>query len=210
MFKAFLFDLDGTLVDSEVLWVAATSKALETWGVEINREEAEALVYGRAWPEIYADIIRLFPAVEVSIEKLSAISVTAFNELAAKEDIQIHASIDLLKRLARDYPVTVVSGSSRHFIEQRLRHIGVLEMVEFFLGCEDYHPGKPHPACFLLAAEKLGIPPESCLVFEDSAAGVAAAKAAGMGCVALSRPNRPKQDIAAADWIVESLGEFNG
>ena len=86
--------------------------------------------------------------------------------------------------------------------------MGVEDVVRLFLGTEDYAEGKPDPACFLLAARMLAVPPESCLVFEDSAAGVIAAKAATMTCVALQRPGRPAQDVSLADEVLSDLADF--
>ena len=66
---------------------------------------------------------------------------------------------------------------------------------------------RTYPACFLLGAERLGLPPSECLVFEDSTAGIRAAKAAGMVCVALQRPGRPPQDTRRADEVLADLAE---
>ncbi len=81
--------------------------------------------------------------------------------------------------------------------------------VRFVLGAEDYAPGKPSPAGFLEGARRLGVPPQECLVFEDSAAGIAAARAAGMRCVALDRPGAYPQDLSAADWVLSDLAQFS-
>lgn len=86
--------------------------------------------------------------------------------------------------------------------------MGIGRDVRFVLGAEDYEPGKPSPAGFLLGARRLGVPPETCLVFEDSRAGVLAAKQAGMLCVALARPGSHPQDLSGADWILEDLAAF--
>jgi sugar-phosphatase len=122
--------------------------------------------------------------------------------------VTIPGSADLLKRLAATHPVCIVSGSIRHDIEHAIELMGVGELVAFYLGAEDYGPGKPDPACFLMAAAKLGCEPGECVVFEDSAAGLQAGKAAGMTCVALARPGAPAQDFAAADLVLEDLGHF--
>ncbi len=82
------------------------------------------------------------------------------------------------------------------------------EVIAFYLGHEDYEPGKPHPACYLTAARKLGVAPERCVVFEDSDAGLCAAKDAGMYGVALSRSGRPGQAYSRADLILSDLAEF--
>jgi len=124
-------------------------------------------------------------------------------------NVIIEGSVSLLKRLARDMPVCIVSGSPRADIEAAIDLMGIRGELEFAIAAEDYGPGKPDPTCFKMAAEQLDVEPEGCIVFEDSAAGILAAKAAGMTCVALARPGLPEQDVAAADSVVESLAACN-
>ena len=77
------------------------------------------------------------------------------------------------------------------------------------VGSGEYERGKPAPDCFLLAARKLGAEPAECTVFEDSEAGVAAGKAAGMRVVALKLPDHPPQDLSAADLVLDDLSKFD-
>jgi len=130
-------------------------------------------------------------------------------KLPTESDVQIAGSVKLLVRLAAEHPVAIVSGSPREDIADSIALMGIGPFVHFFLGAEDYHPGKPDPACFLLAAQRMQVDPSACLVFEDSAAGVRAAKAAGMSCVALARPDAPRQDVATADLVLDDLGKFD-
>ena len=206
MISAFLFDLDGTLLDSEILWVESIQRALAELGSPISDAQALELVYGRAWRDIRERIHREYPAsrdgdFERHIQRI-------FDELKAVRDIRIHSSIELLKRLGSHYPVAIVSGSTRSTIAESVRLMGAEPYVRLFVSTEDCVAGKPDPECFLLAARRLGVAPESCLVFEDSSAGVRAAKAAGMRCVALRRPERPAQDLSMADEVLEDLSGF--
>jgi beta-phosphoglucomutase-like phosphatase (HAD superfamily) len=93
-------------------------------------------------------------------------------------------------------------------VEEAASLMKVKDLLAFCLGADDYPKGKPDPGCFLKAAEIFGVPPRECLVFEDSTAGVAAAKKAGMYCVGLKRPSAPDQDISAADEIYQDLADF--
>jgi sugar-phosphatase len=208
MIDAFLFDLDGTLLDSEILWVEAIWRTLADEGCEISDAAALKLVYGRAWSDIRDEILRLHPGAFPTSEALERRTGAVFRELASTRDIRIPSSIDLLKRLASGFPVAIVSGSTRSVIAEGMALMGIAPWVKLYVGVEDYGPGKPDPACFLIAAERLGVKPATCLVFEDSSAGVRAAKAAGMVCVALQRPGRPRQDVSAADEILSDLAAF--
>ena len=209
MIRAFFFDLDGTLLDTEVLWVKATRAYLLAHGVACSPEEATALVYGHSWHDVYAEITRRFPRLNSGIERVGAELRDYLQRLRAESDVRIVGSVELLVRLAADHPVAIVSGSPRADIADSVALMGVGAFVRFFLGAEDYAPGKPDPACFLLAARQMHMDPSACLVFEDSAAGVRAAKAAGMACVALARPGAPRQDVAAADLVLDDLAKFD-
>jgi mannitol-1-/sugar-/sorbitol-6-phosphatase len=207
--RAFLFDLDGTLRDSEVLYVDAVWAALLKRSQPIARDAALELVYGRAWTDIYEEVAGRFPRAYENIEEMGIVVREIFDGLAARRDIRIPGSIQLLKRLAQTYPVAVVSGAPRVDVGQALESMGIASNVRFFLGTEDYSPGKPDPICYLTAAGKLGVLPETCVVFEDSSAGIAAAKRAGMYCVALRREDAPPQDVALADAVLGDLAEFD-
>jgi HAD superfamily hydrolase (TIGR01509 family) len=205
MLRAFLFDMDGTLIDTEVLWVEATETYLRTEGYAPRHEEVLADVYGVAGHELRENIQRRYPNLVGDEDALYQI----FLELRAQRDLMIPGSVQLLRDLARDYPVALVSGSGRDDVAAGVAHMGISDCLAFTLDESCYHPGKPDPVCFRMAAERLEVPPESCLVFEDSQVGVAAAKRAGMHCVALARPDRPPQDLSQADVVLENLGDFD-
>jgi len=206
--KAFLFDLDGTLVDTERLWVAAAEQLLREKGHPISHEEALALVYGRAWSQIQAEMLRDCPNGFADGADLERQLGEVFDMLKGECDVRIHSSIDVLQRLAAAYTIAVVSGSSRSVIDEMLRVAGVADLVTTVVSTEDTPRGKPHPAPFALAAERLDVPPDQCLVFEDSRAGVLAAKAAGMQVIALQRDGAPPQDLSDADHVVADLADL--
>lgn len=209
MIRAYVFDLDGTLVDSEILWVEAAEVLMRDAGCPISHEEALAIVYGRSWHDIYDDVQRLCPHLSMPIESLASELEKRFIPLRDSRDIRIPGSISLLKRLSGEYPVAIVSGSYAKDIEHAIELMGIAKNVTFFLGTEHFSPGKPDPACYRMAASRFGLPPEECLAFEDSAAGIAAATGAGLHCVALVRPGRPKQDVSSADWVLDDLSGFS-
>ncbi len=208
--NAFLFDLDGTLLDTEIVWVHATRAYLDSLNIQISLEDATKLVYGRSWSDIYLDITRYSSELaKLDVNEMGEQLHPFFETDRKKEDILIPGSLQCLKRLAEKFPIAIVSGSPRADIEDGIKLMELTSEVSFFLGCEDYAPGKPDPACYLMAAERFRIDPEYCTVFEDSAAGVRAAKAAGMYCVALQRPAAPVQDLSPADLILENLSKYS-
>ena len=209
MIKAFIFDMDGTLMDSDILWVKATQQYLENNSCDIAESETMEIVYGKSWRSVHANITKRFPQLDISIESMDRAIYPLFLGLRDSADIRIVESVNLLKQLAKDYPVSIVSGASRRDIEECINMIDVEEILSFYLGSEDYMHGKPNPDCFLLAAKKLKLTPSECLVFEDSTAGVHAAKDAGMYCVALARKHSPRQDVSRADMILDDLSKFD-
>lgn len=205
--KAALFDLDGTLQDSEIVWVAATRDYIRAHGYPMTDAEALKIVYGRAWGDIRDDLAALSPSLSSMDATTMANETRAFfhARLKASPDISIPGSVALLRRLARRMTVGIVSGSPRIDIESAIANLRIGDEVSFFVGSEEYAHGKPDPACYLMGAERAGVAPADCVVFEDSSAGVVAAKRAGMRCVALRLPGHPVQDLSAADEIFSDL-----
>jgi len=207
--QAFVFDLDGTLLDTEILWVRATEAFLRDRGLDIDADEVMGIVYGRAWRDVHAALRARFPVLAMDLETMEDAMRPYFLALRDREDIRIPGSIGLLRRLAASYPVCIVSGSGRRDVADGIALMQVSDGLSFFLASEDYERGKPDPACFLQAAERFGVPPDACMVFEDSAAGIRAAKAAGMHCTALVRKGRPRQNVSAADLALSDLADFS-
>ena len=188
MFKAFLFDLDGTLQDTEVLYVEAWRRAYQEKGCSVSLNEAGAMVYGRAKSDVSGGVPCAVSPRLSHARKSGNAAATALSRLAGRAG-RSHSRLD---RTADPLGGALSRGDC--FRQRKARRgrgdrvLGIGASAAFYLGCEDYSPGKPDPACFRLAAERLHVRPEECLVFEDSAAGVQAAKAAGMACIALRRP----------------------
>lgn len=209
MIRAICFDMDGTLLDTEMLWAKAVEQYLNDAGAPVSRESAIDIMYGRSWTDCHALVREQLGSRELALETLKEELRKRFHVLLETSEIRIPNSITLLKALAKDFPVCVVSGSYADDVANGIRIAGIKGDIKFYLGDEHYAPGKPAPACYLHAAERLGVRPEECLVFEDSEEGIHAAKDAGMHCVALAVPGRPKQDTSRADMTLDDLGKFS-
>lgn len=209
MIDAYFFDLDGTLVDTEILWVEATEMLAKDMGHPLSHETALRLVYGISWPGVYEGLLKEIPGIDWTLDQMGAILAPYFLQLRDSRDVRILSSIELLKTLAKEHPVAIVSGSYCTDVKAAIDLMDIMPYLRFYLGHEDYHPGKPDPACYLAAAAKMGVSPKNCVVFEDSTAGLTAGIDAGMYAVALSRPGRPAQDYSRAHLILEDLADYH-
>jgi HAD superfamily hydrolase (TIGR01509 family) len=207
MVRAVFFDLDGTLADTERQNAEAVARVLLARGRPVTEEERR-FVIGHGWAEIYAHL-ETNGGIQLSRAELMAEAAKAREQLVAKEGLQVlPGAVALVRRVSARLPSTVVSGSSREEIAFCLRAIGVHDCFPWFIGAEDTARGKPAPDGYLLAARRFDVPPERCVVIEDSSAGIAAAKAAGMRCIAVRAGNFAGQPQDGADLIVDEMSEI--
>ena len=176
-FRAYLFDLDGTVADSMPLHFETWTQAVEEQGCTFP---AELFI---AWGGV-----PLPRTVEMLNERFGY-GMDPGETVARKEQLyldriaEVRPMASVLAHIEEQHgaiPFAIVSGSPRATILGTLGRLDLLDRFEVIVGAEDYTRGKPDPEPFLVAAEALGVAPEFCLVFEDADAGIAAAKAAGM------------------------------
>ena len=116
---------------------------------------------------------------------------------------------ELLNSLAADgIAMAVGSSGPTENVALVVEKLGAGELLGALITANDVTRGKPNPQVFLLAAERLRIAPERCIVVEDAQAGVAAARAAGMYCVGIASTGRTREELADADLVIDSLGEL--
>jgi HAD superfamily hydrolase (TIGR01509 family) len=184
-FKAYLFDCDGTIADSMPLHYVAWNKALGEYGCEFPEE----VFY--AWGGM--------PTVQI-VQTLSAQQAIAMNaeEVAHRKELlyyellpQLQAVPEVLEQIELSHgriPFAVVSGGNLESVTNSLTTLGLLDKFDTLVCSEDYTKPKPDPQPFLVAAERLGVAPQDCLVFEDTEMGIQAATAAGMASVKILQP----------------------
>ena len=178
--RALLFDLDGTLVDTE----SDTDQAVEAvvarhgiTGFALPPTETR----GRTWVHV-AEVIRARTQINVPTAVLAAELLAHWNAVTADAKPIPGAAEALRAAAARKLKLAVVSSSPRAVIERFLEKLGVAHLVDerARIGADDVRNGKPDPEGFLMAACALEVDPDEALVFEDSRAGLLAARAAGM------------------------------
>jgi HAD superfamily hydrolase (TIGR01509 family) len=179
-FKAYLFDCDGTIADSMPLHYNAWRAVLADW----NCEYPEEVFYswgGKPVRKIIADLNKI-NGLKMPIEDLA----TRKEGLYLAQIPQLQVIPEVLEHIEAEHgriPFAVVSGSTRDSVVGSLSVLGLLDKFDTIVSAEDYKHGKPAPDGYLLAAERLGVAPADCLVFEDTEMGIEAATAAGMAWV---------------------------
>jgi beta-phosphoglucomutase family hydrolase len=184
-FRAYLFDCDGTVVDSMPLHYIAWKQALEEWGCTYEEE----LFYSWGGRPI-REIIRLLneqQGLKMPVEEVAIRKENLYFDLLP----QLKAIPEVVEHIDAMYgkiPFAVASGSRRDSVESSLKITGLIDKFETLVCADDYKRGKPAPDCFLLAAERLNVTPKDCLVFEDTELGIEEATAAGMAAVKVPQP----------------------
>jgi len=184
-FRAYLFDCDGTIADSMPLHYLAWKKALEEWNCEFD----EKIFYewgGMPVVEIISTLNKTH-GLSMPVETISRRKESLYFELLP----QLKAVPEVLEHIRAAHgqiPLAVVSGSTRESVVASLASLQLLDRFETLVCAGDYKKSKPDPEAFLLAATRLGVVPERCLVFEDTEMGILAAEAAGMASVKVPPP----------------------
>jgi beta-phosphoglucomutase-like phosphatase (HAD superfamily) len=210
MIKAAIFDMDGLLIDSEPFWVKAEKAAFKKVGLEISNEDLESHM-GTKIDEVVAYRFGQHPWKGASQTDIIASIVDGVLQQirdGGKAKKGVHEILDLFSSLG--IPMSVASSSTFEIIETTLNKLNIRKYFQFIHSAEKEKYGKPHPAVYVSTAELLQIPTFQCLAFEDSPAGVLAAKSARMHCVAVpAKQNREHSYIKIADLVLDSLEQFN-
>ncbi len=206
---AILFDLDGTLVDSERENVESVVLACRRLGFDLSEDERR-FVIGHSWNEIHALIVANH-AISIEMEVLIASAVDEKRALLANTGYRpLPAAVETVRRLAGLCPLAIASGASRVEVRDAIESIGVARYFQVALGAEDYQRGKPAPDAYLLAMERLGVRSAArrCIVIEDATPGILAGRAAGARVIGVSIGNFVGYDLSAADVVVDTLADI--
>lgn len=200
-----LFDLDGTLVDREHLLGAALVAVAEADGAPSSTDSMRAFV-GSSWRDVHAAIAPDEPFAPWHERVLDVAAGLLADGFPVRT---LHGGRELVLGLVEaGVRVGIVTGSTRRELRDALAELDLADRFDVTVTTEDYAPGKPHPAGYLLGAERLGVAPGRCVAVEDSEVGVAAARAAGMrvvGTTAASDGSPAPQDLSSADLVVAGL-----
>jgi len=201
--RAVIFDFNGTLSHDEPILCEIFCDLFAEYGRPLSAREYFDELAGLSDPEIVRTWLgRDHPSVDEVIER----RIARYRELVADGSSVPYAVREAVRYAAERVPVAVVSGASREEIEPVIEAADLAASIRTIVGADDVADGKPNPAGYLRALELLdgGLDASELVVFEDTEAGVASAKAAGMRCFAVLGTLRADR-LEAADEIVSAI-----
>ena len=211
LFEAIIFDHDGTLVDTEMPDFRAWEMLYQEYGATIQLERWAATAVGRmdGYDPLFNDLIGqngnghlTVVSLRKRLEALWPITLETVELMPGVEEF-------LRQLQALNYPLAVATASDRTWVTRWLTRFNLQPYFQVVATRDDIVHNKPAPDVYLFAAAQLGVRPECCLVFEDSLAGLQAAKAAGMTVVAVPSHVTKSLDFSQADAIISGLPEIS-
>lgn len=199
--RALMFDFNGTLSDDEPLLCSIYQSLFAQYGRPLTEDQYYTLLAGRSEEAIIGSWLGVDGPLLASLvaERIGRYATLASDGSSVSEEARA-----AVLYAAEHVPVTIVSGAFRAEIEPVVEAAGLAPSLAAIVAADDVENGKPHPEGYLRALELVGLGPETAVAFEDTEAGVASAKAAGLRCLAV-RGTLPDERLALADEIVDGI-----
>lgn len=208
-YSAVIFDLDGTVLDNEHIYAQAFLVVLKRYGIDGKNDEfahARGIGLEKNWEHLKATYTQL---AGIEITQLVHETQDVYHDMATQ--ISIRSGFQEFRDSLKEEGVILGLATSNNWwvVEDELEDLGLSKQFDMITTGEEVAQKKPAPDIFLVAARKLEVEPEECVVIEDSPAGITAAKEAGMKVIAILNEMTRREDIAKADLIVNGFEELN-
>lgn len=205
-FDAIFFDNDGVLVDTEPLFLRATQEILGSVDVRVTAKDYHdiSMRAGRSVFDLAAE--RGFSVAE--IKALRARRDVRYSALLDEGVSILEGVVEALERLHGSIPMAIVTSSDRGHLEAMHEQTGLLRYFDFSIANGEYSDGKPHPAPYLAAAERISVDPARCLAVEDTERGLRSATTAAMSCVVIPNDLSKHGDFDLAHDVFASMNEL--
>ena len=204
--KAVIFDMDGVLIDSEPIHVEIEKKLFDRLGIVVS-ETVHRSFMGASNEFMYSDIKSRFDLKESVAELMEIDESFRYDYFNHLEIIPLNEGvISLLHEIKTDgIKLAVATSSSPAIANILLKRCGIVSYFDAIVTTVEAGKSKPAPDVYLLAAQKIGVSPEDCIVFEDSPNGLSAAKSAGMFCVVIQSDPEIIKELSGADYLIQSF-----
>ena len=206
--KAIIFDMDGVLIDSEPFWGQASMEVMQSVGIPYTRDDVMRFqgvrigdIVSRVWDE---------NPVSYSKEEIENMVCERVSELVLESGRVLPGIDNVIQKAAKwGLKIGLATSTPRRVAVNFIKRVGIGDNIDVMCTGEEVAYGKPHPEIYILCAERLGVEPWECIVFEDSVNGVVAAKAARMHTVAVpAAESRGDKRYGIADVMLDSLSSF--
>lgn len=208
MIKAVIYDVDGTLINSEPLHMSAWDDALKQYGSSLRRlpDSFRASMAGRK-PLVIASDMSSHLHLPVSGDQLLATKAAMLLQAVKTGVEEMPGTVSSVKRFhGAGLMLGIGAALDRNYVGLVLKMLGILDLFAAIVSGDQIAHGKPDPETYTTVVQLLGLTPAECVVLEDAKSGIASAKGAGCFCIAISNPQAPAE-IGRADQIVTSWDE---
>ena len=204
--EAVIFDMDGVLIDSEPIHIGIEKQLFNKLGIEVS-ESVHRSYMGASNEFMYSDLRSRFKLSESVTELMERDELFRSDYFRRLDTIPANDGlISLLGQIkTAGLKLAVATSSSPEIANLLLNKCGIASFFDAIVTTTEAGKSKPSPDVYLLAAQRIGISPEDCIVFEDSPNGLSAAKSAGMFCVVIQSDAEIIKELSGADYLIQSF-----
>jgi HAD superfamily hydrolase (TIGR01509 family) len=205
MKKAIIFDNDGVLVDTEILYFKATKEILASQGASLTLEmfiDSNIKSNRSAW--------HMLDKSPEELKALKKLRNDRYTELLSEGDLSYSGVHEVINELSEKYRLCIVTTSRKMHFEAIHQWTDYLGHFEFVITVDDVTNSKPHPEPYLKALERLELPATDCVVIEDSYRGMKSAASAGIDCLMVQNAFSQFQEFDEAIAVVDNISEVPG